>query len=79
MDDRWENKISSQGIHYSRYIASYMRELNDAGKPFLRGIFMIWLRKIGLTDEEVREIEFLATNGKLELETSARKFIKDDT
>ncbi len=37
--------------------------------------FKDWLRSINLTEEEVDHIYFMATNGKLELQQSAKAFI----
>lgn len=69
--DEFENSISSQGIHYSRYIASWaivggnVKRLKD------------FLRRLGLPEEEIQEIYNLATNGKLELETAAKLLLKE--
>ena len=71
----FENKISSQGIHYSRYIASYMKEANKLGVRFYFKAFKEWLMKIGLSEQESYEIACLADNGKLELEVSAMVFL----
>jgi hypothetical protein len=38
--------------------------------------FYKWLLSLGLTEDDARHIKNLATNGKLELETSARAFLK---
>ena len=72
----FENKLTHNGIHYSRYIASWKRE---GGKIFGKGLFERWLKETQeLTDEEIREIMLLATNGKFELESSAREFMKEN-
>ena len=73
----FENKKSSQDIHYSRYLASYLNELWGSGKLFRWGNFYRWLLSIGLSKEEAREIEYWSSCGKLELEGSAEEFIKD--
>ena len=39
--------------------------------------FRKWLISINLKDEDIDAIIFLATNGKLELESSARKFLNN--
>ena len=72
----FENKII-EGIHATRYIMSWVREGGQLGRRG-EGIddFHEWLLSLGLTDDEAREIEFIAMNGKLELETSARAFLK---
>ena len=72
----FENKLTHNGIHYSRYIASWKRE---GGKIFGEGLFQRWLKETQeLTDEEIRGIMYLATNGKFELEESARQFMKEN-
>lgn len=72
----FENKKTHFGIHYTRYIISWIRiggELRDRGpiEPFLD-----WLRSLELTEDEIDDIRFLATNGKMELEHDAYHFIK---
>lgn len=77
----FENKVTHNGIYYSRYIASWIK----AGGNFKRdretllfGVqFKNWLRQTGCTEEEVKEIYWLATNGKLELESSAKRFLSN--
>lgn len=69
------------GVYISRYIASWLNEMG-----YLMGqdsdLFEEWLRTIicddgkHLTDEEVKRICRFATCGKMELEHSARDFIK---
>ena len=74
----FENKISSQGIHYSRYCASWNKEVKYAygrGTPIKVGMDE-WLIEIGLPKDEAREIVNFNINGKLELEESARMTIK---
>jgi hypothetical protein len=72
----FENKIIN-GVHATRYIASW----NKAGGAFIYREdyynFRKWLLSIGLTDDDARHICRLADNGKLELENSAEKFIKE--
>ena len=73
----FENKLSSEGIHYSRYVASWRktkREISDQRVP--NTLFWKWLKSRGLSDDECWGIVNLATNGKLELEDDARDFIK---
>lgn len=71
----WDNKISSQGIHYSRYGASYRKELEKLGMRFYWSEFIDWLIKIGLREDEVYDIANMAECGKLELETSAMVYL----
>lgn len=74
----WENKIY-EGIHYSRFIVSYAKAGGYLGR---RREFECWLHTLTINgkpipDEVINDISFLATNGKLELEDSAREFLKD--
>lgn len=70
----FENKLTHNGIHYSRYIASWKRA---GGKIYRGGLFERWLReKEQLNDEEISNILLLAENGKLELQGSAKAFIE---
>lgn len=66
------------GIHYSRFIASWTRSCRNLGIPvYFSGRFNEWLRSLGLPEDTVREIVIMADNGKLELETSATKFLEE--
>ena len=74
--DEFENKLIAD-VHASRYIASWAK----VGGHFGRGLygrfeFEEWLESMGLTPEEVDFIYNLATCGRLELESSAKKFMK---
>ena len=70
------------GIHPTRFIMSWVRE----GGTFSRsGIgyddFRDWLKNLiidgkPLSDEDVDHIVFIARNGKLELEVSAKNYLK---
>lgn len=74
MATRFENAETHNGIHYTRYIASWKRM---GGKIFYGGLFERWLKEVQkLTDEEINDILFIATNGKMELEMSAKVFMK---
>lgn len=69
----FENKVVN-GIYYSRIIASYLNAggtLN--GKN--RWKFKEWLHSLFLDQEVEDEIYLLATNGKLELEEHAKKWL----
>lgn len=66
-----------RNIHKSRYIASWM---NATGA--LAG-FESWLEQLiidgsGLSEDEISEITNFAENGKLELETNAKFFCKQN-
>lgn len=72
----FENKIIN-GIHSTRYIMSWVRKGGQLkyGKDI--DDFYDWLLSLGLCADDADEIKFLATNGKLELENSARKFLNE--
>ena len=65
------------GIFYSRFIASWVRKGGMLKTGHDISMFRSWLTEIGCDDETVDKITFLATNGKLELENSAEKFIAE--
>jgi hypothetical protein len=70
----FENK-QVEGIYYSRFVASWM---NARGKIY-PDTFKGWLRSLvingrHLTPGEVTDIYNLASNGKLELEMSAKNY-----
>lgn len=69
-----ENKKTRNGIHYTRYIMSW---INSGGAKFGFGFkFEAWLRSEGLTEDEIHDIKEMAMCGKLELEINAEAFIK---
>ena len=76
MKGDFENAKTRNGIYYSRYIASWQ---NAGGEIAPYGLFERWLREVEkLTDEEISDIYILATNGKLELQESARAFMRSE-
>lgn len=73
----FENKLI-KGIHATRFIMSWVREggkLGHLGGGYSE--FNEWLKSLGLSDEEIKDIMEIAQNGKLELEISAKKFTKN--
>lgn len=76
MHNEWQNRFSSQGIRYSRYIASYVKEVAISGRRFYICEFSDWIKAIGLSDDEIRDIVHLADCGKMELEMKAKAYIK---
>jgi hypothetical protein len=71
----FENKIID-GVHATRYIASWAKMGGDFGhKSKGRFDFYDWLKSLNLTDDEVDYIYNLATNGRMELEYSAKNFM----
>ena len=70
----FENAITHNGIDYSRYVSSWLR---NGGKIYPEGLFYRWLReKEKLTEEEISDIYFMMQTGKMELEMSAKEFIR---
>ncbi len=69
-------KTEVQGVHYSRYIMSW---LNAGGQVYDFGDeqFEKWLKSNEVTDEEIQHIkEMCCCAGKLELEMSAKSYIR---
>lgn len=73
----FENKKTKNGIHYTRYIASWANTCKALDMPvYFNDRFLRWLETSEqLSDEESNDIRNIALNGKLELETSAREFL----
>lgn len=65
------------GIYYSRFIASWVRKGGKLRTEKDIMLFRAWLFEIGCDDDTVDNISFLALNGKLELENSAERFLKE--
>lgn len=74
----FENKKTSCGIYYSRYIASWANVGRGFGPVYYRDEFFKWLIEVGCTENEAYEIVELANCGKVELEDSARLFYRDE-
>ena len=70
----FENKLIN-GIHAMRYIMSWVREGGQLCTGGDIDDFNEWLLSLGLSEDDADYIKYLATNGKLELETSAMKFL----
>lgn len=74
----FENKLI-ENIYISRFIASWEQAGGNCRKDFV--LFRKWLSSLiingrHLTDGEICDILFIAGNGKMELEDSAKAFIK---
>ena len=70
----FENKKFND-IHATRYIMSWVRMGGKLKYGKEIDNFEKWLLSIGLNEEEADYIVLLATNGKLELEVSAKAFL----
>ena len=68
-----ENKLTSNGIHYTRYIESWR---NAGGNFFDKSFFDEWLKSEGLNEEEIYDIHQFIEMGKFELERSAEPFVE---
>lgn len=84
----FENKLSSQGIYYSQYAASWVNKGGNFNRQIIRGKdghieniiwcgkFREWLKFLGLKSKEAKEIARFAENGTLELECSAEHYLR---
>ena len=72
----FENKIINGCDYATRFIMSWVRSggtFDKHGEGY--DDFRKWLESLELKTEDIEDIMFLAQNGKLELEVSAKKFI----
>lgn len=72
----FENKVINGYIYATRFIISWVRsggKLDKHGEGY--DDFREWLESLELTTEDIEDIMFLARNGKLELELSAKNYI----
>lgn len=72
----FENKIF-EGIYYTRFIASYVKVRGKIDPDEFRD----WLKSLiingkKLSEDQVWDIYNLATNGKMELETNLKYYLK---
>jgi len=72
----FENVII-RGIHASRYVMSWVRSGGELHWRAGCSEFNEWLESLGLDENEISIIVEIASNGKMELETSARIFLKN--
>lgn len=73
----FENELSSQDVHYSKYIASFIKACSKMKITFSYGLFYNWLLSLDLPEDEVMEIVMFAFDGPLELEDDAREYLTD--
>jgi len=73
----FENKVINGYIYATRFIASWVRKGGKLRYGEDIDNFHEWLLSLGLSEDDANHIKFLATNGKLELEASAQKFLKN--
>ena len=74
----FENKAINGYTYATRFIMSWVR---SGGKFGIHGEgygdFRKWLESLGLKTEDIEDIMFLAQNGKLELEISAKNYLNN--
>ena len=74
----FENKAINGYTYATRFIMSWVR---SGGKFGTHGEgyndFRKWLESLGLKTEDIEDIMFLAQNGKLELEISAKNYLNN--
>ena len=72
----FENKVIDGYTYATRFIMSWARsggKFDKSGKGY--GGFRKWLESLKLNPEDIEDIMFLALNGKLELEVSAKNYM----
>ena len=71
----FENKKIND-IHATRYIMSWVRVGGQLGLHG-EGVdeFREWLESMKLDEDDISDIVYLATNGKMELESNAKWFL----
>lgn len=74
----FENTMINGYIYATRFIASWIRVGGTLNKPGDLTKFVKWLESLGLKEEDIHRIKFLATNGKLELQENAKKFLNEN-
>ena len=72
----FENKVINGYTYATRFIMSWGRsvgtfDMHGAGYDDFRN----WLKSLGQKTRDINDIMFLAQNGKLELEVSAKNYI----
>lgn len=70
----FENRII-ENIHMSRFVVSWVKEGGKLNYEFKDWLKSLTINGRKLTDDEIRDIYNFATNGKMELEDSARRFL----
>ena len=67
----FENRKTNQGIHFSRYIASW----KNAKGPDNRDLFRQWLETQNLKWDDILDILEMWSCGKMELEHDIEEFL----
>ena len=66
-----------RGIYASRYVMSWTRMKGEIKWRAGYSEFNEWLKSLGLDKNEIEAIVEIARSGKMELETSAKAFLKN--
>jgi hypothetical protein len=74
----YENKITQDNVHYSRYLASFLRVCHERRLSFNYSMFGEWLKRMDLSEDEYKDIMLLSWSGKLEFEEDARKYFDSE-
>lgn len=76
----FENKRcdNGNGIHYSRIIASWV-VANGMREMLFDDRFKDWLRSLELPEDEILDIYEMATNGRMECQNHAKRFIAENS
>ncbi|MDX9917322.1 MAG: hypothetical protein RBT15_04825 [Gudongella sp.] len=69
--------VKVKGVHASRYIMSWIRVGGSLHWTTGQSDFADWLESLGLSESEIESICEIARNGKMELEMSAARFLKN--
>ena len=69
--------VKVKGVHASRYIMSWIREGGSLHWMAGTGGFTEWLESLELSESEIESICEIARSGKMELEMSAARFLKN--
>ncbi len=75
----FENIMINGYIYATRFIASWIKVGGTLNKPGDLTKFVKWLESLGLSKEDIRSIKLLATEGKLELQENAKKFLNENS
>lgn len=71
----FENKIINDYAHATRFIVSWYKAGGELRTKKDLDNFYEWLLYIGVNNDDADHIKFLAMNGKLELQHSAKDFL----
>lgn len=73
----FKNRIIKNFTYESRFIASWINVGGSLKTGSDRDNFREWLSSIGIGEDDANDILYLATNGKLEYENSAKQFLNN--